>query len=166
MAVRQDEFERVAMPHIPSLLRFACRLAGNRSAANDLVQETCLQAWRAFDRLRPGSNVRAWLFRILINTSRDEGRKAKRSLQLTSYFRSANPLSTPSAEESVELLDALDALPRDQKEAIILAAMEGFTCREVSEILSVPLGTVMSRLSRARQALREELASNGKRVSR
>ena len=166
MGERQDEFERVAMPHVASLLRFARRLTANRSAANDLVQETCLRAWRAFDGLRPGSNVRAWLFRILINTSRGEGRKAKRSLELASFCREANPRSMPSVDESVELLDALDALPRDQKETIILVMIEGFTCREASEILSVPQGTVMSRLSRARQALREELASNCSRVSR
>jgi RNA polymerase sigma-70 factor, ECF subfamily len=166
MGERQDEFERVAMPHVASLLRFARRLAANRSAANDLVQETCLRAWRAFDGLRPGSNVRAWLFRILINTSRGEGRKAKRSLELASFCREANPRSMPSVEESVELIDALDALPREQKETIVLVVIEGFTCREVSEILSIPQGTVMSRLSRARQALREELASNYSRVSR
>jgi RNA polymerase sigma-70 factor (ECF subfamily) len=141
-------------------------LAPNRSAANDLVQETCLQAWRAFDRLRPDSNVRAWLFRILINTWRGEGRKAKRSLQLAAFCEEASPRSTPSVEESVEILDALDTLPMDQKETIVLVVMEGFTCREVSEILSIPPGTVMSRLSRARHALREALASNCNRVSR
>ena len=165
MAERQDEFERVAMPHVASLLRFACRLTANPSTAADLVQETCLQAWRAFERLRPDSNVRAWLFRILINTWRDQGRKIKRSLEWAVFHKEAQPVSTPSVEESVELLDALDSLPDDQKETLILVVVEGFTCREVSEILSVPQGTVMSRLSRARQALREEFASKCNRVS-
>jgi RNA polymerase sigma-70 factor (ECF subfamily) len=85
---------------------------------------------------------------------------------LASSCREVNPPSTPCVEESVELLDALDALPGDQKETIILVVIEGFTCREASEILSVPQGTIMSRLSRARQALREELASNCNGVSR
>ena len=165
MAERQDEFERVAMPHLDGLLRFACRLTANRSAAGDLVQETCLQAWRAFDRLRPDSNVRGWLFRILVNTWRGEGRKAKRSREWATFHKETSPPSTPSVQESVELLDALDALPSDQKETLILVVIEGFTCREVSEILSIRQGTVMSRLSRARQALREELTANYNRVS-
>ncbi len=102
MGQRQNEFERVAMPHLESLLRFACRLAPNRSAAHDLVQETCLQAWRAFDRLRPDSNVRAWLFRILSNTSLGEYRKSKRSLQLVPLVEGRDARSTTSIEESLE----------------------------------------------------------------
>jgi RNA polymerase sigma-70 factor (ECF subfamily) len=166
MSERQNEFERVAMPHVESLLRFARRLAANRSVAQDLVQETYLQAWRAFDRLRPDSNVRAWLFRILINTYRGEGRKSKRSLQLTPLGEGREARAASGIEESIGVLEALDTLPAEQRTVLILAAAEGFTCREVAQILSVPIGTVMSRLSRGRQSLRDALASDFQKVMR
>jgi len=166
MGERQNEFERVAMPHVDSLLRFARRLAQGPYTANDLVQETYLQAWRAFDRLRPDSNVRAWLFRILVNTARGEGRKAKRSLQLAPLVEGRSARAAIAIEESLGVLEALDVLPAEQRTVLILAVVEGFMCREVSEILSVPIGTVMSRLSRGRQALREALASDFQKVAR
>jgi RNA polymerase sigma-70 factor (ECF subfamily) len=166
MGVRQNEFEKVAMPHLEPLLRFARRLAPDRSAAHDLVQETYLQAWRAFERLRPDSNVRAWLFRILINASRAEGRKSKRSLQVVPLGGGRDARSATSTEESLGVLEALDRLQEDQRTVLILCAAEGFTCREVSEILTVPIGTVMSRLSRGREALRSALALDFQKVSR
>jgi RNA polymerase sigma-70 factor (ECF subfamily) len=154
---RQEQFERGALPHLESLLRFARRLTGHDSAARDLVQETFLQAWRAFDRLRPDSNLRAWLFRILMHVSYDAGRRARRSVPIVPL---SYGLAVPAASraDSLEVLEALDLLPVDQRTVLILAAVEGFTCREASEILGVPQGTVMSRLSRARQAMRAALA--------
>jgi RNA polymerase sigma-70 factor, ECF subfamily len=148
------------MPHSGRLIRFACRLTSNRAAAEDLVQETLLQAWRCFHQFEPGSNVRAWLFRILINIFRGQGRRTRRegeavgldSAGLHNVIRStaANP------GEALEVLEALDQLPHDHRAVLLLAVVEGFTCREISRILSIPIGTVMSRLSRARQALREK----------
>jgi RNA polymerase sigma-70 factor (ECF subfamily) len=155
MASRQAEFEALALPHLERLLRFARRLDPSR--ARDLVQETYLQAWRAFPRLRPESNVRAWLFTILINTARAEGRRAARTPELVPLPDRWEGQSGASAAESVEVLQALDRLPEDQRSALILAVIEGFTSKEISEILRVPIGTVMSRLSRARQALRTAL---------
>ncbi len=164
MSWRQNEFERVALPHPASLLRYARRLAANRSAANDLVQEKYLQAWRAFEQLRPDSNVRAWLFRILINAWRGEGRKAGRSVLVVPLDCGRDARSEGFLQESLEVLDALDRLPSEQRDVLILAVAEGFSCREVSDILSIPIGTVMSRLSRGRQALRLALASDFQKV--
>ena len=157
MGRRNDEFERVALPHAPSLLRFALRLARNRPNAEDLVQEALLLAWRAFPRFEPGSNARAWLFRILINLFLSQGRKARFAppvLLLTPEIQAP----AHSHSESLEVIQALDRLPSDQRTVLLLAVVEGFTCREISEILSIPIGTVMSRLARARDAMREVLA--------
>ena len=155
MNERQAEFERVALPHLDGVLRFARRLTGGDARARDLVQETYLQAWRGFAGLRPDSNVRAWLFRILIHVAHDAGRKIRRSVPVV-------PLSLAMgiagvSEQPSDLLEALDRLPEEQRATLILGAVEGFTCREISGILGVPIGTVMSRLSRGRQALRAAL---------
>jgi RNA polymerase sigma-70 factor (ECF subfamily) len=164
MNSRQAEFERVAMPHLDSLLRFARRLSGDDSSARDLVQDTFLRAWRGFGSLRPESNVRAWLFQILIHAWRDAGRKALRSVLSVPLSRG---MDFPGAsDEPLEILDALDRLPEDQRTVLILGAVEGFTCREISEILGVPIGTAMSRLSRGRQALREALQRVPEKVAR
>jgi RNA polymerase sigma-70 factor (ECF subfamily) len=166
MGGRQDDFERAALPHLESLLRFARRLVGGRAGSHDLVQETYLHAWRAFGRLRPNSNVRAWLFQILINTFRGQGRKAKRSLELAPLSVVWQGRTESSVEESLSVLQALDRLPPDQRTVLILGVVEGFTSREMSEILNVPIGTVMSRMSRARQALRNVLAPEAESVGR
>jgi RNA polymerase sigma-70 factor (ECF subfamily) len=155
---RQDEFERTAIPHSGSLLRFACRLTNDRAAAEDLVQETLLHAWRSFHQFEAGTNVRAWLFRILINTFHGQSRRARlaaASLELHPGLRS----SAAGLDETLEVLEALDQLPIDHRTVLLLGVVEGFTCQEVSRILSVPVGTVMSRLSRARRLLREKLNS-------
>jgi RNA polymerase sigma-70 factor (ECF subfamily) len=167
VATRQDEFERLAMPHTRSLLRVARRLTSDRhrnlDVAEDLVQETMLLAWRGFRQFRAGTNERAWLFRILINAVYARGRKlrvtpdtvpiAERDLsQVADASREASPI------EALEIAQALDTLPVDQREVLLLAVVEGFTCQETADILAIPIGTVMSRLSRARQALRDLLA--------
>jgi RNA polymerase sigma-70 factor (ECF subfamily) len=153
---RQAEFERVAIPQSGSLLRFACRLTNDRAAAEDLVQETLLQAWRSFHQFEPASNIRAWLFRILVNTFYGQGRKNRLApviVPLSAAIRSR----AVSTDETLEVLDALDQLPSEQREVLLLGVVEGFTCSEVSKILSVPIGTIMSRLSRGRRALRGKL---------
>ena len=155
MPGREGEFERVCLPHARSLIRFAIRLTRDSSAAEDLVQETLLLAWRAFPRFRE-DNPRAWLFRILINCSKAEKRRSRSAPVLVTGedLRAA----APSDAEWVEVLQAVDRLPDEQSTVLLLAAVEGFTCREIAEILEIPIGTVMSRLSRAREALRGVLA--------
>lgn len=159
MSRRLEEFERTALPQLPGLLRFARRLTGNMGAAEDLVQETCLLAWKGYDGFEPGTNIRAWLFRILINAHRESARR-QRPLIVTL------PVDSKPAAETIEILDALDRLPEEQRTVLGLCVIEGFTGPEVSAILGVPTGTVMSRLSRGRQAMRELLSSRLEKVSR
>jgi RNA polymerase sigma-70 factor (ECF subfamily) len=154
----QAEFERIVMPEAPRLLRFAIRLTRDTAAAEDLVQETLLKAWRSFHQFQDGTDARAWLYRILINAFYGEGRKT-RAATATARLEVQFPASAGSAMiERLEINQALDALPLEHRTVLLLGVVEGFTCREVSEILSVPIGTVMSRLSRARQSLCEKLA--------
>jgi RNA polymerase sigma-70 factor (ECF subfamily) len=153
----QREFERVVLPHAASLLRFARRLQGGGQAAEDLVQETLLLAWRGFRRFETNSNARAWLFRILINAFYGQGRKAHTSpktVPITEHRSSGS-----SATERLEVQQAMAGLSDEHRAVLLLAVVEGFTSREISDMLSIPAGTVMSRLSRARQALREVLTS-------
>jgi len=157
MAHRDGDFERVVLPHARSLLRFALRLAGNSFHAEDLVQETLLLAWRGFGQFESGTNARAWLFRILMNVFRQQKRKGRSSFA-TEPLAHAVQATQPSSHESVEVMEAFERLGGDQRTVLMLAAVEGFRCREISEILDVPIGTVMSRLSRAREAMRELLS--------
>lgn len=152
MPTEQEQFERIAIPHLAALLRVARRLTFDSTSAEDLVQETMLLAWRGFRGFQAGTNARAWLFRILFNVFHGEGRKrVPVSLSDTHAVR-------PQLQEAVEIAEALDSLPVEQRTALLLCVVEGFTCREAAEILQVPIGTVMSRLSRARQELRKSLA--------
>jgi RNA polymerase sigma-70 factor, ECF subfamily len=156
VATRQDEFERIAMPHTRSLLRVARRLTWEFDAAEDLVQETMLAAWRGFHQFRSGTNARAWLFRILINAVHARGRKLRAMPQLSPIAARDFPVEAviPAA---VEVAQALEELPPEQKEVLMLGVVEGFTREEIAGILSIPIGTVMSRMSRGRQALRQAL---------
>jgi RNA polymerase sigma-70 factor (ECF subfamily) len=154
---RQQEFEEIALCHSQSLLRVARRLT-SASAAGDLVQDCLLLAWRNFHQFERGTNARAWLFRILFNAFYGEGRKLRRMpeiVPLTARLCTATPLFG----DAVELSRALDTLPVDQRAVLMLGVVEGFTCNEIASILSVPVGTVMSRLSRARHAMREKLSA-------
>jgi RNA polymerase sigma factor (sigma-70 family) len=151
---QQEEFEGVTMPHLRSLLRVARRLTLDTSAAEDLVQETMLLAWRGFRSFQPDSNARAWLFRILFNVFYGEGRKRARAVQQIPPGGHADP----ALQQAVEIAEALDALPIEFRTVLSLCVVEGFTCREAAGILDVPIGTVMSRLSRAREQLRTTLA--------
>jgi RNA polymerase sigma-70 factor, ECF subfamily len=165
-ASRQDEFQQLALPHSASLLRVARRIASDRATADDLVQEALLRAWRSFDQFEPGTNARAWLFRILFNVFYAHGRKirsAPHMVSLESSSSESEPARRPgfSPLETAEVNRALEELSSDHRAVILLAVVEGFTGREISEILSLPAGTVMSRLSRARQALRDKLAAGG-----
>jgi RNA polymerase sigma-70 factor (ECF subfamily) len=159
---RQDEFQRLALPHSASLLRVARRIASDRATADDLVQEALLRAWRCFDQFQPDTNACAWLFKILFNVFYAHGRKIRSEppiVSLESPRSESEPAQRPgfSPLDAVEVNRALGQLSSDHRAVILLAVVEGFTCREIGEILSVPVGTVMSRLSRARQLLRDKL---------
>lgn len=155
-----DETHRVIIEQIPHLRRYALALLRNQIDADDLVQD-CLT--RAMDRLhlwKPGSNMRTWLFAILHNqhvnqTKRRINRPDRSSLEQTHE----NLYSTPPPQESSiafrDMSRALDQLHDDQRQVILLIALEGLDYGEAAEILDIPVGTVMSRLSRGRQKLRE-----------
>lgn len=162
MIARQGEFESIAMPHAASLLRVARRLAPDPATAEDLVQETYLRAWRSFAQFQIGTNIRAWLFRILFNAFYARGRQITAgpivvSLDAPGVEREPRRAAGLSFADAAEVIAALDSLSAEHRTVILLAVVEGFTCREIAEILAVPIGTVMSRLSRGRQAMRDWL---------
>ncbi len=150
------------MPHAQSLLRVARRLTSSQAAAEDLVQETLLSGWRSFHQFRAESNIRAWLFRILFNHFYAQGRKLRLVPAMSSLSvdtRSFEPAVNAGIDERMEVSQVLQSLEADHRTVLLLGVVEGFTCREIAEILDVPMGTVMSRLSRARQAMRTRLAA-------
>jgi RNA polymerase sigma-70 factor, ECF subfamily len=161
---RDGEFEQTVLPHSRSLFRFALRLTRNRPAAEDLVQEALMLAWRGFTQLKDDSHARAWVFGILINAFRTQNRKARSSPELLDLTTATGSASGPGVE-SLDVSQALNRLATDHRTVLLLAVVEGFTCREISGILSLPMGTVMSRLSRARDALRAALLQD-ERVAR
>ena len=157
------DFETAALPHMNDLYRTAVHLVRDRTAAQDLVQEAYLQAWKAFHRFEPGTNCRAWMFKILINEVRHYRRRwfntktvpeAPHSFEETLAFEP--PVSDAIQDEDV--LAALDDLPCEFREVILLADVQEFAYREIAEMVGVPIGTVMSRLSRGRKQLRVKLA--------
>jgi RNA polymerase sigma-70 factor, ECF subfamily len=156
---QQEQFEQVAMPHLAALLRVARRLTLDPASAEDLAQETMLLAWRGFHGFQTGTNARAWLFRILFNAFHALARKPPAEVPGWSATN-ARP------QETLEIAEALDALPIEQRTVLMMCVVEGFTCREAATILEVPIGTVMSRLSRAREELRKSLAPMAKEAYR
>ena len=160
----RDEFNDAAMPHVAVLLRTATRLCGARDAAEDLVQETYLQAWRSFGRFEPGTNCRAWLFKILIfshsRMRRDQSRRPPIT-DLDAASESAmlfDPL-TPDSITAASVSAAFDTLPEPFRIAVLLVDVEELTYREAAEALDVPIGTVMSRLNRGRRLMRLALVN-------
>jgi RNA polymerase sigma-70 factor (ECF subfamily) len=160
-ANEKEEFERTAVVHTESLFRVACRLLGDRSAAEDAVQETLLSGWRSFDQFQRYTNCKAWLFKIML---RIIGKGRRRQSVPTFTLEEGQDLdnvvpvcTTKSSYTKSEILTAIDSLPQEQRSVVLLAAVEGFTCKEISAILEVPMGTVMSRLSRGRAEVRKWL---------
>lgn len=156
-------FESAALPHLDSLYRTATRILGDRTAAEDCVQETYLQACRCFDRFTLGTNCRAWLYKILFHVIRHHRRKRFRFWQSATdpeILSETVPAPAPAAEglTDPEILQALDEIPERFREVLLLCDVQEFAYREAADILDVPIGTVMSRLSRARALLREKLA--------
>lgn len=158
-------FEAEAMQHINDLYRTALRLTRSRIDADDLVQETYMQAWKSFDQYEPGTNCRAWLYKILFNKCDHHRRKM---ITRAKYVTEADDLvfelspgteSVPETLTDREVIEALNALPEHYRSVVLLADVHEFDYKEVAEILQIPIGTVMSRLSRARTRLRQALAA-------
>jgi RNA polymerase sigma-70 factor (ECF subfamily) len=165
------EFEEVVLIHLDALYRTALRLTHNRAEAEDVVQETCLRAFRGFDRFDPGTNARAWVFtilrRVFLNRIRREGREVAENEDAGLESALESVTYGPEAESPEEQFlqtvlhgdidRALRALPTTFREAVILTDLEGLSYKETSDVLGCPIGTVMSRLYRGRHLLRQSL---------
>ena len=160
---RRGEFEAEALPHLNDLFRTARHLLANGTGAEDVVQDVYLAAWQSFDRFEPGSNCRAWLFRILFHKLHHYRRKwlNPRELQDSeeTIGNTAGELALGTQElRDEDLLGALAGLSGEYRETVMLIDVEEFSYKDAAEVLGVPVGTVMSRLSRGRKLLRERLA--------
>ena len=158
---RMQVFETEALGLADQLFRVAFRLLRDRARAEDLVQETYLQAWRSFHRFELGTNLRAWLYKILFNVYYSGQRKERLQLvpaEETLAETIAYDPPTPQRVTDEEVLAALERLPRDFQIPLLLADVEELSYREIADVLEIPLGTVMSRLHRGRKLLRTELA--------
>jgi RNA polymerase sigma-70 factor (ECF subfamily) len=154
-------FEEEALPHMDDLYRAALRLLLDSSKASDAVQETYLIAWKSFNRYQTGTNCRAWLFQILFNVIRHERRKWFKWLTGREEDLAESQIAAPETiHEDLtdkDILTALDSLPLQFREVLLLVDVQEFSYKEASGILQIPIGTVMSRLSRARGLLRGQL---------
>ena len=167
----KSEFERLLRPQVDALYRTALRMTGQDATAQDLVQEATLNAWRGFGSFEAGSNFRAWIFRILTNAFINRYRREGRAPQSTDFaeLEPAAPVETPhlTAEDVERLGDALGdeaakaiaKLPSEFRSVFLLSTFEDMTYKEIAGVLEVPVGTVMSRLFRARELLRTDLAA-------
>ena len=157
-------FEAEAMKHINNLYRTAVRITMSHTDADDLVQETYMQAWKSFDHYEPGTNCRAWLYKILFNKfdhhRRKKYTKAKYIQEADDLVFENSSYSAPVPEHltDTEVISALNKLPEHYRSVVLLADVHEFDYKEVAAILDIPIGTVMSRLSRARGQLKKSLA--------
>jgi RNA polymerase sigma-70 factor (ECF subfamily) len=176
---RTATFEGEALAYLDSLYRTSLRLTRNPADAEDLVQETYLKAFRAAGSFEPGTNLRAWLFTILHNAARNRVRDRARDAvtidsetveraadTLPGFTPGAGPVETPETlllRETLtpDLQAAIDALPDQFRQAVWLRDVEEFSYAEISEMLSIPVGTVMSRISRGRRLLFDRLTAEG-----
>jgi len=145
---------------VPSLRAFAISLTGNLDRADDLVQDTILRAWTRFDRFEPGTNLQAWLFTILRNLFHSEYRKRKREVEDPDSIFANRVAVLPEQGAQLDWADfhiALAKLQPDQREALLLVGAEGFSYDETAQICQVAVGTVKSRVNRARRRLAELL---------
>ena len=172
----RDTFAKDATAFAPQLFSTAVRMTRNRADAEDLVQETYMKAWRAYDSYEEGTNLRAWLFRIMTNTfinnyrakqrrPEEEGLEEVEDLYLYKRLNTFDQ-SRMSASAEDQMMDlfpdediraALEELPEVFRMPVLLADVEGFSYKEIADILDVPIGTVMSRLSRGRKAMHKSL---------
>ncbi|MEN8239480.1 MAG: sigma-70 family RNA polymerase sigma factor [Actinomycetota bacterium] len=170
----QENFETDAMQYASQLYSAALRMTRNPADAEDVVQETYLKAYRAYDSFQEGTNLKAWLYRILTNTYINKYRKAQRrphevelgELQDLYLYKRLGEQSGASMSAETEALDmfvdddivaAIESLPENFRLPVLYADVEGFSYKEIAEILDVPIGTVMSRLHRGRKALQRKL---------
>jgi RNA polymerase sigma-70 factor (ECF subfamily) len=170
---RREHFEAEALRHLDPLYATALRMTRNPRDAEDVVQDTMLAAFRFFDRFEPGTNCKAWLFKILTNTFINRYRKKVREREVTGALleeEAPSLMSEDMAESSRdpegalsrpllsdEVRAALDELPHDYRMAVVLADVEEFSYKEIADILDCPVGTVMSRLHRGRRLLQKTL---------
>ena len=162
--IKLNDFEAAALPHLNDLIRAAHHTLGSRQEAEDVVQETYLQAWKSFHRFELGTNCRAWLFKILFHVLHHHRRKLYKVTWVTEtedepleeMLIYAAPIPQHLRDE--DILAALQRIPPHYREVILLADVEEFSYQEISDTLRIPLGTVMSRLNRGRKLLCKELA--------
>lgn len=169
---KQAEFEAEALPHMDVLYNFALRTTGNENDAQDLLQETYLKAYRFWDKYEKGTNIRAWLFRIMKNSYINRYRKEMKEPDKVDYDEIENFYNTIRAESTDpndlqqklfgnllgdEVTQALESLPDDFRTVVILCDIEGLTYEEIAEFVECPIGTVRSRLHRGRKLLQAKL---------
>lgn len=160
---RTSDFEAAAMPHMNDIYRTAVRLLGSSAAADDVVQDVFLQAWKSFGQFQLGTNCRAWLFKILFHTIHHYRRKwmnvriLKDSEEILEHAAAGSP-PLPEHITDADVLAALAEVPEEFRAVVLLVDVEEFSYKEAAGIANVPIGTVMSRLSRGRKLLRERLA--------
>jgi len=158
MGSGEYSFKRDLFSALPSVRAFAISLCGRSDQADDLVQEAVVKAWASQERFEPGTNMRAWLFTILRNEFYNQRRRRKREVQDTDGAYAERLSSNPSQYGTMDFRDlckALDTLPPDQREAIILVGASGFSYEEAAEICGCAVGTIKSRVNRARNRLQE-----------
>ena len=172
----KEQFTSDAMQYAPQLFSTALRMTRNRSDAEDLVQETYVKGWRSFHTFEEGTNLRAWLFRIMTNTYINKYNAKKRKgtevelddvEELFLYKRlgsiDQSQLSSSAEDQMLELFTddevkgALESLPEDFRIPVLLSDVDGFSYKEIAEMLEIPMGTVMSRLHRGRKAMQKML---------
>jgi RNA polymerase sigma-70 factor (ECF subfamily) len=167
-----EEFEKEAIPHMDALYNFALKMTGDEDDADDLVQETYLKAFRFFDKFEKGTNCKAWLFRIMKNSYINDYRKQVKEPNKVDYEDVQNfyeniksdEVESKHYEQDVfsnllddEISKAITELPEDFRTVIILSDIEGFTYDEIADFVDIPVGTVRSRLHRARKMLYSQL---------
>jgi len=170
-------FEEQVRPLLDALYRTALRMTGHGASAEDLVQETVLRAWKSYGQFEKGTNFKAWLFTILTHAFINEYRRRSRAPGLTDFTEiepesrtesvhlAADDLQRLGDQLGDEALRALERVPAEFRIVFLLSTFEDLTYKEIAAVLGVPIGTVMSRLFRARTLLREELAAGARRES-
>lgn len=176
---KTEVFDGEFMPHVDSMYNFAFRLTFDEDDAKDLVQDTYLKAFRFINSFERGTNAKAWLFRILKNSFINEYRKKSKQPNKVDYNEVEQYYNSDDVDESIttdlrvetvqhmigdEISGALNSIPVDFRTVIILSDLEGFTYEEMSKILDIPIGTVRSRLHRARNMMKDKLASYAKEM--